>query len=92
MFFALDKDNNRVYADDGTFSGCVCPACGSPVIQKQGDYKRHHFAHKKKVDICPFEYNEDYKNMSEWHRRMQEYFPKDNRERILEDKKTGKNT
>ena len=89
MFFALDKQNKRVNAEDGIFSECVCPACGKPVKQRRGDINRHHFAHLKKESSCPYEYNKDYINMSEWHIRMQEYFPKDSREIIFTDKDTG---
>ncbi len=89
MFFALDENNNRVNAEDGEFANCVCPACKNPVRQRRGDTNRHHFAHIRKDLSCPFEYNKDYINMSEWHRRMQNYFPKENRERIFVDKKTG---
>ena len=89
MFFALDENNIRVNAEDGVFNHCVCPACGKPVIQRRGEIKRHHFAHIKKESTCPFEYNKDYINMSEWHIRMQEYFPKEQREHIFTDKKTG---
>ena len=35
MFFALDDNNIRVNAEDGEFKHCVCPACGSPVIQRR---------------------------------------------------------
>ena len=92
MFFALDENNIRVNAEDGEFKHCVCPACGSPVIQRRGDTNRHHFAHdpRKRNDVkCPYDYNADYKNMSEWHIRMQEYFPKEEREYIFTDKATG---
>ena len=92
MFFALDENSIRVNAEDGEFKHCVCPACGSPVIQRRGDTNRHHFAHdpRKRNDVkCPYDYNADYKNMSEWHIRMQEYFPKEEREHIFTDKTTG---
>lgn len=89
MFFALDQDGKRVNAEDGEFSGCVCPACGNPVQQRRGDINRHHFAHLKYNSSCPFEYNSDYIHMSEWHIRMQEYFPKEEREYIFTDKATG---
>ena len=91
MFFALDENNIRVNAEDGEFKHCVCPACRKPVIQKalEGNYRRPHFAHKKKEATCPFEYNSDYKNMSDWHIRMQGYFPKEERECIFTDKETG---
>ena len=89
MFFALDENSIRVNAEDGVFSNCVCPACGKSVRQRRGDTNRHHFAHVKKESSCPFDYNEDYRNMSPWHIRMQEYFPKETRERIFTDKVTG---
>ena len=89
MFFALDQNGNRVNAEDGEFSGCVCPACGNPVQQRRGDTNRHHFAHLKYNASCPFEYNADYINMSEWHIRMQGYYPKEERERIFTDEATG---
>lgn len=89
MFFALDETDVRVNAEDGIFSNCSCPACRKPVMQKRGDTNRHHFAHIKKESSCPFEYNKDYINMSEWHIRMQNYFPKEQREHIFTDKETG---
>ena len=63
MDFALDKDGNRVYAEDGIYNDCVCPACGSPVLQRRGDTNRHHFAHdprKRNEEKCPYDYNDDY--------------------------------
>ena len=89
MFFALDENGVRVNAEDGIFSNCVCPACRNPVKQRRGDTNRHHFAHIKKDLSCPFEYNKDYVNMSEWHIRMQGYFPKKHREHIFTDMETG---
>ncbi len=89
MFFALDKNNNRVNAEDGVFYDCICPACKKPVRQRRGEINRHHFAHLQKESSCPFEYNKDYVHMSEWHIRMQEYFPKDSREIIFTDEETG---
>lgn len=89
MFFAVDKDGNRIHAEDGVFSGCKCPACGCPVIQKKkGDYRSIHFAHdyRYRDDVkCPYDYNKDYINMSDWHKRMQGFFPKECREVIFPD-------
>ena len=77
MFVAYDKDENRVYADDGVkHTGCVCPACGAEVIHN-AVYTQHrvpHFAHKPKTK-CSYEFDKDY--MSEWHRRLQGYFAKE---------------
>ena len=77
MFVAYDKDKNRVYADDGVkHTGCVCPACNAEVIHRAVDslYRVPHFAHKPKTK-CSYEFDKDY--MSEWHRRMQGYFAKE---------------
>ena len=92
MFFALDQNRNRVNAEDGVFTNCICPACECPVIQRKGEINRHHFAHDPKARkdaLCPYDLNKDYINMSEWHIRMQEYFPKEQREKIFTDRKTG---
>jgi Competence protein CoiA-like family len=29
----------------GLISGCVCPACGTPLVAYKGKLKRHHFGH-----------------------------------------------
>ena len=77
MFVAYDKDKNRVYADDSVkHTGCVCPACNAEVIHRAVDslHRVPHFAHKPKTK-CSYEFDKDY--MSEWHRRMQGYFAKE---------------
>ncbi len=93
MFFAIDQNGVRVNAEDGVRrNDCVCPGCGKAVIHRMGDYKTHHFAHDprdKTVATCPYDSNKDYVNESEWHIRMKEYFPKEQREIIFKDEKTG---
>ena len=32
-------------ADRGLKCGCVCPACGEPLVAKKGTKVMHHFAH-----------------------------------------------
>ena len=33
----------------GLKSGCICPACGQPLIAKKGSQMKHHFAHKSGI-------------------------------------------
>lgn len=87
MFVALDSNNNRVYADehDGK-AECFCPCCGENLRLRKGIIRRPHFAHKANTD-CKYGADKDYK--SEWHIRMQEYFPKEAQERSFKDSDTG---
>ena len=32
--------------DSGLKCGCVCPACGEPLVARKGTKIMHHFAHK----------------------------------------------
>ena len=84
MFVAHDESGNRIYPD--TYDGgiCFCPYCNREVYFRNGKERRPHFAHKKGSE-CPY----DSDNKSEWHMRMQEYFPKESREVRFEDDKTG---
>ncbi len=87
MFVAFDKEKNRIYADEATrHKDCFCPVCGEPLIHRKGKYRRPHFAHKQKTD-CFMSRNKDY--LSEWHMRMQDYFPKEKREVRFQDDETG---
>lgn len=48
MLFAL-QENKLVSIDQvesGLRCGCICPACGEPLIARKGTKKRHHFAHR----------------------------------------------
>ena len=88
MFIAIDKDENRIYADEYKGEECFCPKCEKSVRYKKKSVnnKRAHFAHKSD-EMCPFGLDKDYK--SEWHIRMQEYFPKEAREYRFKDEETG---
>lgn len=87
MFVALDSNENRIYADeyDGN-TECFCPCCSERLRFRHGDIRRPHFAHKVNSD-CLWGADKDYK--SEWHIRMQEYFPKETREVRFKDSNTG---
>ena len=87
MFVAWDSNENRIYADefDGK-SECFCPCCGESLRLRKGNIRRPHFAHKGNTD-CLYGADKDYK--SEWHIRMQEYFPKETREYRFKDLETG---
>ena len=42
------KDGMTIYIEDaasGLKCGCVCPACGEPLVAKKGKKMMHHFAH-----------------------------------------------
>ena len=87
MYVAIDKIGNRIYADDEQrYMECFCPACGELLTHRKGSKKRAHFAHKQNTN-CFMGLNKDY--MSEWHIRMQSYFPKESREYRFQDMETG---
>lgn len=87
MYVALDENGNRIYADDEVrYTKCFCPACGEPLTHRKGTIKRAHFAHQKNSD-CFMGLNKDY--MSEWHIRMQSFFPKEEREVRFQDMDSG---
>ena len=87
MYVAVDKLGNRIYADDEQrYKECFCPACGEPLIHKKGKRRVAHFSHKQQSD-CFMSRNKDY--MSEWHIRMQTFFPKESREYRFQDGETG---
>ncbi len=88
MFVALDKEGYRVYADEVTaHRECFCPVCNGPLISKPGKGgRRPHFAHQPDSE-CSYSLDKD--NKSEWHRRMQEYFPREAQEYRFKDEETG---
>jgi len=87
MFIALDKQGNRVHADDAVKSEVYfCQKCGKEVEVKQGKERKWHFAHKVTEDCT---YGKDDNRMSDWHIRMQECFPVESREYRFKDKDTG---
>ena len=84
MFVAADKDGNRVCIEDAVKgTEYFCPVCGRRVIikAKESLAMAQHFAHKK-GEGCPDKWNYDEK--SEWHRAWQDRFPKECRERVVE--------
>lgn len=87
MFVAIDEKGNRVYSDE-YISGtkCFCPECRKPLRYKHGDVYRPYFAHHQKSE-CSWGTDKDH--LSEWHIRMQEYFPKEQREVRFRDEDTG---
>lgn len=87
MFVALDKDGNRIYAvAEEHYKECFCLSCGEPLIHKRGRIRIHHFAHKDD-SACP--YGKDADNKSEWHRHMQDLFPREACEVRFKDEHTG---
>ncbi len=79
MYFAINDNKLRVYADEAEKDeNYYCPVCGNKVLLKRGDINAAHFAHEK--NECADRWNYD---MSEWHIRMQELFPVENREVIV---------
>ncbi len=88
MFFALNCNGERISIENATKDNqYFCEECNTPVIIKAKDSQcmRPHFAHKHKSD-CWY----DYENcMSEWHYNWQCCFPKECREFVVVNKKTG---
>ncbi len=87
MFVAMDFQGNRLYANAGErYTECRCPECNELVQHKIGKVRRPYFAHCPNSD-CTFGNDKD--NKSEWHIRMQEYFPQESREVRFVDEQTG---
>ena len=76
MRFAL-SNNERIEPTKGAKG--VCPCCGSELVAKCGEIKRHHWSHKKKCDDHWWE------NETEWHRNWKNKFPKEWQEIIQRD-------
>ena len=82
MFFAIDKNENRIHAsNENAPADLYCPVCGEPVR-----HRRWHFSHLPDSN-CNYGEDKDYNHA--WHIRMQEYFPIENREYRFVDKATG---
>lgn len=80
MFIAKDKNGKMITAEKAEENKeYYCPICGSPLILKDGPIYATHFAHK--ADTCNDSWHYD---KSPWHRRMQNYFPVENQEVIVE--------
>lgn len=80
MNIAVDKCGNRVCADDAVKGEqYFCPICHEKVILRAGEVNIHHFAHVSGHFCDGWDYD-----MSEWHHKMQDCFPKENQEIIIE--------
>lgn len=87
MFTALDCNGQRVYADTVEIgTPCFCQACGETTRIRRGTRNKAHFSHLPKSE-CVYGLDRDYK--SEWHIRMQDYFPRETQERRFLDDMTG---
>ncbi len=87
MFVAQDEFGNRIYADYAESSTLAfCPECGEVLVRKAGKINRPYFSHKIGTD-CKWGSNKD--NKSEWHIRMQSYFPREYIEYRFTDSQTG---
>lgn len=79
MFYAVNKNGIKVDAYDANKGEeYICPVCNGAVVLKQGTINIPHFAHE--ANSCDDHWNYD---MSEWHKRMQGYFPKESREVVV---------
>ncbi len=84
MFIAKDECGNRIEAKNASKEQkYYCPSCGGEVILRAGELNAPHFAHL--ANECIDKWNYD---MSEWHIKMQSFFPVENREIVVE--KNGK--
>ena len=84
---AIDANGNILCADDESrYKECFCRVCGEPVTHKKGKVRRPYFAHLPDTN-CHYGQDKDYK--SEWHIRMQDYYPKEAQEYLFVDEETG---
>jgi competence CoiA-like predicted nuclease len=80
MRFALNDNGERVEIDSATEGGHYrCPLCHKDMIQRRGEIRAHHYAHKQ-YDGCVDDWSYD---ESEWHDHWTKQFPSDNAEYIL---------
>lgn len=80
MYIAIDENDVRIDVNNAEKGQkYFCPICRSPLIIKDGEINAKHYAHK--AGNCADDWDYD---MSEWHRRMQDYFSLENREVVLE--------
>ena len=87
MRVALDSSGKRIYADDPLkYKDCFCPVCGENLKHKKGKIYKPYFSHQPDSNCW---YGMDKDSKSEWHIRMQDYFPRESQERRFIDKKTS---
>lgn len=82
MFIAKDKEGNNITIEEAVRGGeYFCPICGSAVIvkAKTSEAVREHFAHKNKTECDSWNYD-----MSDWHRKWQNSFPKECQEVVVQ--------
>ena len=75
MFIAKDKEGNCVTIEEAVQAGeYFCPLCGGALIvkAKSSEAVSAHFAHKSRRECDSWHYD-----MSEWHRKWQNCFPKE---------------
>ncbi len=79
--FAYNKEHVRIHISEAESGGkgYACPYCGSAMIAKKGKIKVHHFSHASKADCDPW-----YRNKGDWHIHMQDMFPKECQEVVIE--------
>jgi len=80
MIYAKDLDGKKITASPN--GKATCPYCNSELIAKCGHINIHHWAHKVKVNECPF------KQESAWHLKWKSLFKKERCEVRIE--KNGK--
>jgi hypothetical protein len=61
-----------------------CPNCSLELTAKCGDYKVHHWSHKKTINCDPW-----WETETEWHRNWKNHYPADWQEFSFEDPKTN---
>ena len=85
MQFAVDKDDKRVWIENThSNQAYFCPYCGTELITKKGDIRRHHFAHHS-IQYCKDSWIRSNKyDESSWHYEWQNEFPEENREIKIE--------
>lgn len=82
MLIALDDNQNRIFIDDAVLKReYYCPSCGSPLLQRKGRVRKHHFSHQPNY-ICTDSWEREY-DMSAWHYEWQNRFPENNQEVLL---------
>ncbi len=87
MRVAMDCNEQRVYADSVDKGiQCLCPYCREPVRLRRGTKNIAHFAHLPQTE-CRYGLDKD--NKSEWHIRMQDYFPREAQEVRFVDEQAG---
>lgn len=76
MFIALNNNGDRIPADKAIKEQTYfCPLCGGTAKLKKGQVYAAHFAHETLEECDTFT-----ADMSEWHRKWQEFFSVKNRE------------